>query len=181
MDPIKNQRTRSPFQSKRLMYRDIPKNLLGLIEPVVVDHGLELVDAQAQQGQGRAHLRVIVDTPEGDGQVTLQACAEVSREIEHGLDARDFFAQGSYLLEVCSPGVDRTLGREKDFVRVVGRRVALETLEPLEGRRRFRGELVAFDGDAAHVHTETGDFRIPFSAIARAQAFHPSPAQGAKR
>ncbi len=163
------------------MYRDIPKNLLGVIEPVVRSYGLELVDAQVGQGPGHVRLQVVVDTPEGDGRVTVDSCAAVSREIGHGLDAEDVFAGGSYLLEVCSPGVDRTLAREKDVARVVGRRVALETKELLEGRRRFRGELVSFDGDAAHVHTEAGSYRIPFACIARAKAFHPSPAQEAKR
>ncbi len=163
------------------MYQDIPKNLLGVIEPVVRDHGLELVDAQLGQGPGRARLQVVVDTPAGDGRVTVDTCAAVSREIGHGLDAGDFFSGASYLLEVCSPGVDRTLAREKDFARVVGRRVALETKQPLEGRRRFRGELVAFDGDAAQLHTEGGDYRIPFSCIARARAFDPSLAQQPKR
>ncbi len=164
------------------MYRDIPQNLLGVIEPVVQSYGLELVDAQAGQGPGRARLQVVVDTPEGDGRVTLDSCAAISREIGHGLDAAgDVFSGASYLLEVCSPGVDRTLAREMDFARVVGRRVALETKELLEGRRRFRGQLVSFDGDAAHVHTTAGSYRIPFACIARAKAFHPSPAQEAKR
>ncbi len=164
-----------------MMYRDSPRNLLELIEPVVQDHGFELVDAQARQGQGRAHLRVVVDTPQGDGRVTVDACAAVSREIEHGLDARDFFSGGSYLLEVCSPGVDRMLGRQKDFARSVGRRVAVETKEPLAGRRNFRGQLVSFEGDEAHVQTESGEYHIPFECIARAQAFYPFQAQGAKR
>ncbi len=163
------------------MYRDIPQNLLGVIEPVVQSYGLELVDAQAGQGPGRARLQVVVDTPEGDGRVTVDTCAAISREIGHGLDAGDAFSGASYLLEVCSPGVDRTLAREKDFARVVGRRVALETKEPLEGRRRFRGQLVSFDGDTAQVHTTAGSYRIPFAGIARAKAFHPSPAQEAKR
>ncbi len=163
------------------MYRDIPQNLLGVIEPVVQSYGLELVDAQAGQGPGRARLQVVVDTPEGDGRVTVDICAGISREIGHGLDAGDVFSGGAYLLEVCSPGVDRTLAREKDFARVVGRRVALETKEPLEGRRRFRGQLVSFDGDTAQVHTTAGSYRIPFACIARAKAFHPSPAQEAKR
>ena len=52
---------------------------------------------------------------------------------------------GSYTLGVTSPGVDRTLGREKDFARSVGRRVEVVTRVPLSGRRRFRGRLLAFD------------------------------------
>ena len=163
------------------MYQDIPRELLKLVEPVVQAHGLELVDAQARLGQGRAHLQVVVDTPEGDGRVTIDECAATSREIGHGLDAADFFSGGAYLLEVCSPGVDRMLGREKDFSRVVWRKVAVETKEPLAGRRRFRGELLSFDCQEACVHTESGDYSIPFACIARAQAFYPFQAQGAKR
>ena len=120
------------------MYRDIPESLREIVEPVVEDHGLELVDAGIYPGPGRARVRVVVDTPAGDGRVLVDRCAEVSREISHGLDARDAVA-GAYLLEVASPGVDRVLAREKDFARAVGGRVAIETREPLAGRRRFRG------------------------------------------
>ena len=164
------------------MYKDIPVNLLQVIEPVAQDHGLEVVDAQAKQGPGRAHVRVVVDTPEGDGRVSVGECAAVSREIGHGLEAADFLSGSPYLLEVTSPGVDRTLGREKDFARAVGCRVALETREPLAGgRRRFRGTLLAFDGQAASVETEAGAYSIPFDSITRARAFYPFEAPGAKR
>jgi ribosome maturation factor RimP len=153
------------------MYRDIPRELLELIEPIVLDHQLELVDAVVAKG-GRGRLHVILDTHEGDGRVTVGECAAVSREIGHALDANDLI-RGSYVLEVSSPGVDRVLAREKDFERAVGQRVSLHTREPLEGRRHFRGELVAFDSTDVCVETESGPFRIPFEAVARAQAFYP--------
>jgi ribosome maturation factor RimP len=162
------------------MYRDIPGDLLRVIEPVVQQHGLELVDAHIGQGPGRSLVRVVLDTLEGDGLVTVGDCAAVSREIGHGLDAEDFLS-GSYTLEVCSPGVDRTLGREKDFVRAVGGRVQLVTKAPVSGKRRFRGKLLAFDGSQAHVQTDSGDFSIPFEQIARAQAFYPFAARESKR
>ncbi len=60
------------------MYRDIPEDLRQLIEPVVVDHGLELVDVEVQRGP-RPGLRVTVDQPTGDGRVTVDACAVLSR------------------------------------------------------------------------------------------------------
>ena len=154
------------------MYRDIPQDLLEIIEPIVAQHGLELVDARIAGAGGRSRLGVVLDTPSGDGSVTADGCAAVSREIGHAMDVSDLLP-GSYLLEVSSPGVDRVLGREKDFERALGRRVAVETREPLSGRRNFRGELEGFDGREVRVRTESGPVGIPFEAVARAQAFYP--------
>ncbi len=160
------------------MYPDISPALLHVIEPVASSHGLEIVDASVKGGRGRAHVQVVLDTPSGDGQVTLGACAGISREIGTGLDADDLF-DGAYTLEVCSPGVDRALGREVDFERVVGREVLLETRERIGGQRRFKGRLSAFEDGEAHVEVESGCVRIPFSGIASATAFYPldSPSQ----
>jgi ribosome maturation factor RimP len=154
------------------MYNDIPAEFRELIEPLVRSHGLELVDALVARSRGSARLNVVLDTPAGDGRVTVGECAAVSRELGHALEAAGAF-EGPYLLEVSSPGVDRTLGRVCDFERALGREVALETREPLDGRRNFRGELVAFDGGQAQVRTDNGSFEIPFAQIRRAKAFHP--------
>ena len=68
------------------MYRDISPDLLGLVEPIVAARGLELVDAMLS---GRGHLRVVLDTPRGDGRVKLDDCAAVSRELGPALDVAD--------------------------------------------------------------------------------------------
>ncbi len=163
------------------MYMDIPPALLRVIEPVAADHGLEVVDASVHAGGGRARVVVTLDTPRGDGRVTLDRCAAVSREISHGLDAADFMS-APYVLEVTSPGVDRALGRAIDFERVVGREVRVETRELLGGRRHFRGRLAAFAEGCVNVETAAGDFRIPFHEIQEAQAFYPTePPGGTKR
>ncbi|HXZ85725.1 MAG TPA: ribosome maturation factor RimP [Myxococcota bacterium] len=159
-------------RANNAMYKDIPENLRRVVEPVVRAHGLELVDAALGRGPTRSLLRVVVDTPHGDGRVLVDECAAVSRELGHGLDVSDLI-EGAYTLEVSSPGVDRVLAREIDFERALGRQVALETREPIAGRRRFKGELVAFDGTAATVRCEGGDVRIEFAALERARAFHP--------
>jgi ribosome maturation factor RimP len=162
------------------MYHEISEDLLRVIEPVVTAHGLEIVDASVRQGPGRARVQIVVDTPEGDGRVGVTQCASLSREIGHGLDVEDLIP-GSYTLEVCSPGVDRALGRRKDFQRVVGHEVAIRTRELMEGRRRFRGQLLRFGEDEAHLQVDTGTVRIPFAQIAEAKAFYPFEAKGAKR
>jgi ribosome maturation factor RimP len=142
-----------------------------LIEPIVTAHGLELVDVERHQGRAPWRVRVIVDTPAGDGRVAIARCADVSREIGVNLDAHDAIPV-SYLLEVSSPGFDRVLGREKDFERVLGSVVQIETRAPIEGRRRFKGTLTAFAGGAANVAVDGHDFRIPFGAVARANKVH---------
>jgi ribosome maturation factor RimP len=154
------------------MYRDISPALLHVIEPVASSHGLEIVDASVNQGPGRTHVQVVLDTPQGDGRVTLGACAGVSREIGTGLDADDLF-NGAYTLEVCSPGVDRALGREVDFERAVGQQVQLETRERIGGSRRFKGRLAAFEAGEARVEIEADSVCIPFSGISKANAFYP--------
>ncbi len=150
------------------MYRDIPEELRSLIEPVVEDAGLELVDVMLRRGSPPWLLRVTVDTTSGDGRVPLDRCALVSREVATQLDVADAI-ESSYQLEVSSPGLNRVLAREVDFSRAVGSEVAIETRRPLEGRRRFRGRLLALDGEAVSVAVDGTEFRIPFSEVAKAK------------
>lgn len=147
------------------MYRDIPEQLRELIEPVVEDHGFELVDIEFFRGSGI--LRVIMDTALGDGRVPVDRCAEVSREIESVLDAADA-VPGRYRLEVSSPGLDRMLTREKDFAAACGMEVKLRTRRPLNGRRRFRGVLTGFEGGVLRLLVDGDLAEIPFEEVEKA-------------
>lgn len=153
------------------MYRDIPEELRVLIEPIVHAHGLELVTADLIRGRGPWELRVTVDTPAGDGHVSIDSCAALSRELGTNLDAVDAIPV-RYKLEVGSPGLDRRLGREKDFVQACGSEVSIETRRPLDGRRRFRGRLVGFDGATATVAVDGRDYAVPFAEIGRAHTVY---------
>lgn len=148
------------------MYRDIPEEIQGLVEPVVVSHGLELVDLDLLRGRGPWVVRVIVDTQESDGRVSVERCAALSRELGSLFDAHDTIP-ARYTLEVSSPGLDRRLGREKDFAAVCGSEVSLETRAPLDGRRRFRGRLLAFADGEARLDVDGREVVIPFASVAR--------------
>jgi len=154
-----------------VVYRDIPEDLRRLIEPVVVDSGLELVDLAVRRGRAPWHVRVTIDTPQMDGRVPVERCASVSREIETHLDAGAGFPV-SYHLEVSSPGLDRMLAREKDFEAALGREVRIETRQPLGGRRRFRGRLVAFAGGVANLEVDGALVGIPFAEVAKANTVY---------
>lgn len=153
------------------LYRDIPEELRALIEPIVDDAGFELVDVLVTRGRTPWLLRVTIDTPSGDGRVPIERCAEVSREIESQLDARDAIPV-SYRLEVSSPGLDRLLAREKDFAAACGSEVRLETRQPLAGRRRFRGRLIAFEAGVARLSIDGAEFGVPFDDVAKANVVY---------
>ena len=108
------------------------------------EHDCELVDVEVAKNRGTGLLRITVDNQSGDGRVAIKRCLAISREIETLLDAADSMP-GAYQLEVSSPGLDRVLGREKDFLAVINQEVKLRTRRPIEGRKRYRGRLVSLE------------------------------------
>jgi ribosome maturation factor RimP len=153
------------------VYFDIPTDLRLLVEPIVVDHGLELVDVEFARGRPPWRLRVVVDSPAMDGRVPVDRCAEVSRELGARLDAAGAI-ETRYLLEVTTPGFDRVLAREKDFAAACGSEVRVETRRPLDGRRRFRGRLAGFEAGTVRLALAEGDVAIPFAEVAKANCVY---------
>ena len=154
------------------MYGAIPVDLCALIEPVVEDHGFELVDVDVQRGHP-GMLRITIDTEAGDGNIPVGKLASVSREIETQLDTSDWMAS-AYALEVTSPGLDRVLGRPKDFeaALALGSEVKLKTKRPQNGRRRFKGVLKAFEDGTVHVEVDGTDHAIDFDDIEKANTIY---------
>ena len=152
-----------------------------MIEPVVDEHGCELVDVEVARNRGQGLLRITVDSPEADGRVPIERCVAISREVETLLDAADAMT-GAYQLEVSSPGLDRLLGREKDFVAAVGHEVKLRTKRPFsgsesEGRKRFRGrllEVLGGDDEPAVLQIEVDGerFAIPVDEVEKANTVY---------
>ncbi len=158
----------------RSIYRDIPEALCRLIEPVVIEHDCELVDVEVAKNRGKGLLRITVDSPSGDGRVPIERCASISREVETLLDAADSMPE-TYQLEVSSPGLDRVLGREKDFVAAIDREIKLRTRSPIEGRKRFRGRLVSVEaGDCAvlKMNVDGEEASIPLDEVEKANTIY---------
>ena len=105
--------------------------------------------------------------------MTVEDCAEVSRVLSALLDVEDPI-QGSYSLEVSSPGIDRPLVRPEDYTRFAGFEARVETRQPIEGRRRFRGRLKGVEDDRVimnvmDVEDSAVAIAIPLSDIERAK------------
>ncbi len=153
------------------IYRDIPPPLRELIEPVVDEHECELVDVEVTRPRGPGLVRIVVDSRVGDGRVPIESCAAISREISTLLDASDFMP-GAYQLEVTSPGLDRVLAREKDFEAAVSREIRVQTRRPLDGRKRYRGRLVAFEAGVLKLNVDGDLALIPFEEVEKANTIY---------
>ncbi len=108
-----------------------------MAEPLLTDLGFELVDVVFATEYGRKVLRFFIDKPGG---VTIDDCTQASRDLSTLLDVQDPIPQ-RYTLEVSSPGLDRPLVKEKDFIRYAGKKVKIKTKEPIEGRRNFKATI----------------------------------------
>jgi ribosome maturation factor RimP len=137
----------------------------SILGPLLDAEGLSLVDIEYKREQGGWILRVFIDK---EGNVTLDDCARVSREFGQLLDVEDIIPT-SYHLEVSSPGLDRPLKKEADFVKYSGRRVRIKTKEPVSGRRNFKGALLGCTEGKVKVKVEGSEiFTIPLSSILKA-------------
>ena len=115
----------------------INRKVERLIKPILDEMDYELVDIEYLTEHGRWVLRVYVDK---EGGVTLDDCARVSREIDDLIEVKDIVAHG-YVLEVSSPGLNRPLKRERDFLWARGKKVKIKMANPVKGQRNFIGYL----------------------------------------
>jgi ribosome maturation factor RimP len=155
------------------MSTDVLAKVEALILPILTDLGLELVDLEFKREGHSWFLRLFIDKPAG---VTLDDCAEVSREVSAILEVDDPIAS-AYRLEVSSPGIDRPLKRPDDFNRFAGQQVKIKTrslIDPDErGHRRktFVGELLGLDGllvRLRQIDRRGGEVSIPLDEIDKA-------------
>ncbi|OGR93342.1 MAG: hypothetical protein A2992_06025 [Elusimicrobia bacterium RIFCSPLOWO2_01_FULL_59_12] len=137
-----------------------------LAEPVLQEHGAELVLVEFLHGHGAWVLRFFLDKPEG---ITLDDCARISEHLGRILDASNVIPQ-SYSLEVSSPGVYRPLRKEKDFERFKGERVDINLYAPINGRRHYRGTIEGVAEGTVQVKDVAQQvFSLPLSGIAKAK------------
>ena len=124
--------------SKRETYEQKTEELLL---PVLAKYGFDLWDVEYVKEGGEYYLRAYIDK---DGGITIDDCVSVSRELSDLLDENDFIDE-AYILEVSSPGLNRTLKKDKEFQRCIGRAVDLKTYKPIDGIKDFTGILKAYD------------------------------------
>ncbi len=137
-----------------------------LATAVAQRRSLKLWDVEMVGREGRALLRVFVDSDEG---VDLDTIAAVSEEISRGLDLHDPIA-GKFTLEVSSPGLERTLRSKEHFEASVGRQVVMKTTERfVADSHRLEGVVKAADDDHVRLEAEGSQIDIPYDSIRMAR------------
>ena len=135
--------------------------LHGLIEPTVKSLGFELVGVLWRRGRTRGLIRVYIDHEDG---VTVDDCARVSHRVNGLIDLEDPMTS-EYDLEVSSPGADRPLFFERDFVRFTGADLDVTLQRPVAGRRRFTGRLGGCEDGVVLVDEQGTEHRFAISEI----------------
>ena len=142
--------------------------LQGLLERTVGGLGYELVDVELSN-RGRM-LRIFIDKtaggPQGAGGITVDDCARVSNQLARVLEVEDIDYDR---LEVSSPGLDRPLKKEADFVRFAGEQARLTLRMPVEGRRNFTGVMRAVALGKLQLEVEGGMVSIDLANVDKAR------------
>ena len=135
--------------------------LAKLLEPTVERLGYEMSDLEAKVGGQNGFVRIFIDKAEG---ISLDDCEKVSQAVSALLDVEDPLP-GQYNLEVSSPGADRKLTKQAHYERFTGETVKVQMRFPIEGRRRFRGTLVAAEEEQIVVEVDGVTHELPVASI----------------
>ncbi|WP_343343264.1 ribosome maturation factor RimP [Terrisporobacter petrolearius] len=125
------------------MKKNIATEIEQIVLPITEANGLELVDVEYVKEGGEFFLRVYIDKEDG---VSLNECELVTRALNPILDEKDPI-KDNYYLEVSSPGLDRPLKKDKDFVKYQGRDVEIKLYKSIDGSKLHEGELVGLTED----------------------------------
>ena len=116
-------------------------------------NGLELVDLEFLKEGVNWYLRVYIDK---EGGVTLDDCEVVSRTLEAKLDEKDPIEQ-AYILEVSSPGLDRPLKKEADFVKFQGEIIDVKLYKAVNGSKQYQGKLLGLENGMLSIEEDNGN------------------------
>lgn len=134
----------------------------ALLLPIVQKHGIEIYDVEYVKEGSEYYLRAFIDK---EGGVNINDCEIVSRELSDRLDEADFITD-AYILEVSSPGLGRTLRKDKHLQKSLQEEVEVKTYKPVNEKKEFAGILTAFDADTVTISSDEGDLVLDRKNIA---------------
>ena len=148
--------------------RQYEERIRELVEPAIEAEGMELILPECLMMEGRWIIRLYIDKPAG---VTVDDCSTVSYLVGDILDVHDVLP-ASYTLEVSSPGLNRLLARDKDFLTYRGRNVTVKTDVKIDGVRNFKGVLTDYVDQAGKkvliVEVRGKSYCVPREAVVSA-------------
>lgn len=148
------------------MTHPVISQIIELATPLADDLKLEIVDAVFQTNKKPPILRIDVRNPTQD--TSLENCEQMSKALEAKLDAAEIIP-GSYVLEVSSPGISRTLTSDREFIAFKGFAVTVKTFAPYKQQKEWRGNLQGRDEEAIYLNQKGKAITIPRELVAKVQ------------
>jgi ribosome maturation factor RimP len=142
----------------------IEQRLTEMLEPAVDATGYELLGVEFVSAGKHSVLRIYIDHPQG---ITVDDCAEVSYQVSAILDVEDPIST-EYNLEVSSPGMERPLFKAAHYEKVIGDEIFLQLRMPVENQRKWKGKLIALEGEIITLEANNKQQRIALSNIKKA-------------
>lgn len=126
-----------------MQVKDIILKVEQYVMPIIQENNFELVSTEFVKEANTWYLRLFIDK---EGGFSINDCELVSRFLENKLEKDDFIEQ-SYILEVSSPGIDRVLKKDSEFIKYKGRIVDIKLFKPINKVKNFQGELIGLFDD----------------------------------
>lgn len=136
-----------------------------IIQPSIEALDLELIELKVHQRQNVKAVVVIVDRLEGG--ITIDECSHINRQLSENLEV-DQLIQRDYTIEVSSPGLDRPLKTDQDFIRVKGRIVKFHLKETVENKLEHDGVVQSVEGQNVIINSKSKLLVIPLANIQKA-------------
>ncbi len=121
-----------------------------LLQPIAEKYSVDIYDVEYVKEGSDFYLRAYIDKPEG---VNINDCENVSRALSDVLDEKDFI-QDAYILEVSSPGLGRTLKKDRHLEKSIGQDVGIKLYKPQNGSKEYEGRLVGFDENSITIEAD---------------------------
>ena len=145
----------------------LARSLTELLTPVVEEAGAFLEGVETTRAGRYSTVRVLVDLPDGPGDLDLDALTEVSRAVSAAVDGADP-VKGQYTLEVSTPGAERELSTPRHFRRAVGHDVEL-VVEDDGVDAVLTGTITAADEDSVTLQTDGRERALALDDVRQAR------------
>jgi ribosome maturation factor RimP len=151
------------MEAKTNMKINIQQAITELATPIVEGLNYELVDVEFIKEGTNWYLRIYIDKLGG---ISIDDCQAVSEKISEILDEKDPIEQ-FYYLEVSSPGLERPLKTERDFIKYKGELVEVKVFQPINGKKIFEGELIGLIEDKIVINQGGNNIEFEKDKVAR--------------
>jgi len=138
------------------MANKVADEVYALSLPLAEENGYTVYEVEYKKEGSDMVLRVVLDTKnDSDDPVSITACENVSRALSDILDKKDIIS-GAYMLEVTSPGIDRPLKKDEDFVRFAGKEIEIGLYKAVNGSKMLTGVLLGLENGEVSIE-ENGE------------------------